>query len=64
MWGVKDFPRSPWHLPLLSMKSKKQLQWELDYWKNAYELLVKQTGRDVNDGYGLDPRKPQPRAPQ
>ena len=31
------------------------------YWRNAYETLVKQTGRDLNDGLGLDPRKrPQP----
>lgn len=27
------------------------------YWRNAYETLVKQTGRDLNDGLGLDPRK-------
>ena len=27
------------------------------YWRNAYELLVKQTGRDLNDGLGLDPRR-------
>ncbi len=26
------------------------------YWRNAYEELVKQTGRDLNDGLGLDPR--------
>lgn len=27
------------------------------YWRNAYETLVKQTGRDLNDGLGLDPRR-------
>ncbi len=27
------------------------------YWRNAYETLVKETGRDLNDGLGLDPRK-------
>lgn len=27
------------------------------YWRNAYELLVAQTGRDVNDGLGPDPRR-------
>lgn len=27
------------------------------YWRNAYEMLVRQTGRDLNDGLGLDPRK-------
>lgn len=27
------------------------------YWRAAYELLVKQTGRDLNDGLGVDPRK-------
>jgi len=26
------------------------------YWRNAYETLVKQTGRDLNDGLGTDPR--------
>lgn len=26
------------------------------YWRNAYESLVKQTGRDLNDGLGFDPR--------
>lgn len=26
------------------------------YWRNAYETLVKQTGRDLNDGLGIDPR--------
>lgn len=28
------------------------------YWRKAYETLVEQTGRDLNDGYGIDPRKP------
>lgn len=27
------------------------------YWKGAYENLVAQTGRDLNDGLGKDPRK-------
>lgn len=27
------------------------------YWRKSYEDLVKQTGRDLNDGLGLDPRK-------
>lgn len=27
------------------------------YWRNAYEELVRQTGRDLNDGLGPDPRK-------
>ncbi len=27
------------------------------YWRNAYEALVKQTGRDLNDGLGVDPRR-------
>jgi hypothetical protein len=26
------------------------------YWRNAYETLVTQTGRDLNDGLGHDPR--------
>lgn len=30
------------------------------YWRNAYETLVAQTGRDLNDGYGIDPRKAVP----
>lgn len=30
------------------------------YWRNAYEALVKQTGRDLNDGLGLDPRVKRP----
>jgi hypothetical protein len=32
------------------------------YWKRAYEMLVEQTGRDLNDGLGHDPRKTQPKA--
>ena len=27
------------------------------YWRKAYEDLVAQTGRDLNDGYGIDPRR-------
>lgn len=27
------------------------------YWRLAYEELVRQTGRDLNDGLGIDPRK-------
>lgn len=30
------------------------------YWRNAYEELARQTGRDLNDGLGLDPRKAKP----
>ncbi len=30
------------------------------YWRKAYETLVAQTGRDINDGYGIDPRKAVP----
>lgn len=30
---------------------------DVNYWRSAYEELVKQTGRDLNDGLGLDPRK-------
>lgn len=30
------------------------------YWRNAYEELVKQTGRDLNDGLGRDPRSTKP----
>lgn len=26
------------------------------YWRKAYETLVAQTGRDLNDGLGIDPR--------
>lgn len=26
------------------------------YWRDAYEKLVQQTGRDLNDGLGRDPR--------
>jgi hypothetical protein len=26
------------------------------YWRNAYETLVKQSGRDLNDGLGRDER--------
>lgn len=26
------------------------------YWRKSYEDLVKQTGRDLNDGLGIDPR--------
>ena len=26
------------------------------YWRGAYETLVRKTGRDLNDGLGLDPR--------
>lgn len=31
-----------------------------NYWRNAYEELVKQTGRDLNDGLGRDPRSAKP----
>lgn len=27
------------------------------YWRKAYEDLVDQTGRDLNDGLGIDPRR-------
>ena len=30
------------------------------YWRRSYEELVKQTGRDLNDGLGLDPRVKRP----
>jgi hypothetical protein len=30
------------------------------YWRNAYETLVKQSGRDVNDGLGRDNRSLKP----
>ena len=30
------------------------------YWRKAYEELVRQTGRDLNDGLGVDPRKKTP----
>lgn len=26
------------------------------YWREAYETLVSQTGRNLNDGLGVDPR--------
>lgn len=29
---------------------------DVAYWRNAYEALVKQTWRDLNDGLGPDPR--------
>lgn len=29
---------------------------DASYWRTAYETLVKQTGRDLNDGLGIDPR--------
>lgn len=29
---------------------------DADYWRKAYEDLVDQTGRDLNDGLGVDPR--------
>lgn len=32
--------------------------WTTGYWRTAYETLVKQTGRDLNDGLGCDPRSP------
>jgi hypothetical protein len=37
-----------------------RLRQDRDYWRNAYETLLAQTGRDLNDGYGRDPRKPAP----
>lgn len=30
------------------------------YWRRAYEELVSQTGRDLNDGLGADPRRAPP----
>jgi hypothetical protein len=30
---------------------------DAQYWRRAYEDLVHQTGRDLNDGFGVDPRK-------
>lgn len=30
------------------------------YWREAYEALVRQTGRDLNDGLGADPRRIKP----
>ena len=30
------------------------------YWRRAYETLVKETGRDLNDGLGRDPRSRKP----
>lgn len=30
------------------------------YWRNAYETLVNQSGRDVNDGLGRDKRSLKP----
>lgn len=39
-----------------SRPSKVIDTYNVRYWRNAYEELVKQTGRDLNDGYGVDPR--------
>lgn len=44
-----------------AIRRAEQQKRDAAYWRNAYETLVKQTGRDLNDGYGLDPRKPQPK---
>lgn len=30
---------------------------DVTYWRAAYEELVRQTGRDLNDGFGVDPRR-------
>ena len=30
------------------------------YWRKSYETLVDQSGRDVNDGLGRDPRSLKP----
>lgn len=30
------------------------------YWREAYETLVRQTGRDINDGFGIDSRRANP----
>lgn len=42
---------------LVEGPDRKRLENSRDYWRNAYEELVKQTGRDLNDGFGIDPRK-------
>ena len=34
----------------------KKLKNDVRYWRQAYEVLVAQTGRDLNDGLGRDPR--------
>jgi hypothetical protein len=39
------------------LKSKAELIRDRDMWRAAYEALVAQTGRDLNDGWGIDPRK-------
>lgn len=39
-----------------SENRQSQTSGELQHWRKAYEDLVKQTGRDLNDGLGLDPR--------
>lgn len=31
-----------------------------DYWRSAYRTLRESTGRDINDGLGLDPRRTPP----
>lgn len=33
---------------------------DVRYWRSAYEELVRQTGRDLNDGYGLCKCRPVP----
>lgn len=38
------------------MSLSRDLRYAAQYWREAYELLVNQTGRDLNDGLGLDPR--------
>lgn len=34
----------------------RQHQADAAYWRKAYEDLVKQSGRDLNDGLGFDKR--------
>jgi hypothetical protein len=43
---------------LMGLSDAPKLKRDVLYWRRSYEELVEQTGRDLNDGYGRDPRKP------
>lgn len=57
-----------WELPYVARRviqagERRYTSQDALYWRNAYEELVKQTGRDLNDGLGRDPRSLKPEAP-
>lgn len=56
-YGFHDLPYHAKQSIIAAEFRHGRLRQDAAYWRNAYETLVKQTGRDLNDGLGLDPRR-------